>query len=137
MEAQYKNKKYRNLLSTLLKQSKQSYFTKFFQENIKDLKNTLKKIKKSSLKRSNQTSSNAIIDNNASLTDPITIANAFNKYFFLLLYQISNPLTDILKQFYDFLLPRNSDSFFIPPAECNEISNIISSISNHRTVVQK
>ena len=40
MRAQNKNKKYRNLISTQLKKSKQSYFTIFFfQENIKELKN--------------------------------------------------------------------------------------------------
>ena len=42
----HKYKKYRNILSTLLKKSKQFYFTRFFQENIKDLKNIWRKIKK-------------------------------------------------------------------------------------------
>ena len=30
----------RDLISTLLRQSKQSYFTNFFQDNVKNLKNT-------------------------------------------------------------------------------------------------
>ena len=34
----------RNLISTLLERSKQSYFTNYFQTNIKDLKNTWKGI---------------------------------------------------------------------------------------------
>ena len=38
-------KEYKNILSTLLKQKKQFYFTSFFQENSKDLKNTWKGIK--------------------------------------------------------------------------------------------
>ena len=41
-EAQNKNKQYRNLLSKILKQSKQSYFTNFFQDNFINLKNTWK-----------------------------------------------------------------------------------------------
>ena len=46
-----------------------------------DLRNTCKEIKSISLKSSNQTS-NAIIDNNATLTDPISnMANSFDKYF--------------------------------------------------------
>ena len=54
MEAQNKYKKCRYLILTLPKRSKQSYFTNFFQENIKDLKNTWKGIKNISLKHSNQ-----------------------------------------------------------------------------------
>ena len=38
-EALFKYKQYRKLLSTLLKRSKKSYFTKYFQTNINDLKN--------------------------------------------------------------------------------------------------
>ena len=36
-EAHFKYKQYRNLLSTLLKRSKQSYFTNYFQTNMNDL----------------------------------------------------------------------------------------------------
>ena len=45
-EVRFKFKEYRNLLSTLLKRSKQSYFTNYFQTDINDLKNTWKGIKK-------------------------------------------------------------------------------------------
>ena len=39
----YKN--YRNRLSTLLKRANEKYFTNFFSENIKDIKETWKGIK--------------------------------------------------------------------------------------------
>ena len=62
MKAQNKYKKYRNLISARLKQSKQSYFTIFFEENIKELRNTRRGIKNIILvKHSNQTSPNAIL----------------------------------------------------------------------------
>ena len=48
-EAQIKYKQYRNLLSTLMKESKQSYFTSYFQSNLNDLKITWKEIKKFNL----------------------------------------------------------------------------------------
>ena len=38
-------KKYRNRLSTLLKRANEKYFTNFFNENIKDIKETWKGIK--------------------------------------------------------------------------------------------
>ena len=81
-EAHNKYRKHRNFIPTLLKRSKHSHFTNFFQENIKETQNTWKRIENIiSLKISHQASPNAIIDNNAALTNPVSIANAFNKYF--------------------------------------------------------
>ena len=39
-EAQIKYKQYRNLLSTLMKESKKSYFTNYFQNNLNELEST-------------------------------------------------------------------------------------------------
>ena len=44
-EAQIKYKQYRNLFSTLMKKSKKSYFTNYFQNNLNDSKSTWKGIK--------------------------------------------------------------------------------------------
>ena len=44
-EAQINYKQYRNLLSTLMKESEKSYFTNYFQSNLNDLKSTWKGIK--------------------------------------------------------------------------------------------
>ena len=44
-ELHIKYKSYRNMLSTLMKKSKQNYFTKFLENNLKNLKNTWKGIK--------------------------------------------------------------------------------------------
>ena len=41
----YNCKTYRNLLSALLKRAKEKYFTKFFNEDIRDIKKTWKEIK--------------------------------------------------------------------------------------------
>ena len=38
-------KQYRNCLSTLIKESKQRYFNNYFQNNVKNIKNTWKRIK--------------------------------------------------------------------------------------------
>ena len=44
-ELHIKYKSYRNMSSTLMKKSKQNYFTKFFENNLKNLTNTWKGIK--------------------------------------------------------------------------------------------
>ena len=63
-EAHFKYKQYRNLITTLLKRSKQSYFTNYFQTNINDLKNTWKDIKRvTSLKRTLHSVPSALIEN--------------------------------------------------------------------------
>ena len=56
-------------------------FSYFFKEIVKGLKITWKGIKNISLESSNYTSPNALVDDNITLKEPITIDNAFNKYF--------------------------------------------------------
>ena len=63
-EAQIKYKQYRNLLPTLMKESKRSYFTICFQINLNDLKSTWKVIKKLiSLKELSNIAPSNIFDN--------------------------------------------------------------------------
>ena len=121
MKAHFKYKQYRNLLSTLLKRSKQSYFTNYFQTNISDLKSTWKGIKKLiSLKRASNSVPSAIIENNIRLTKPKDIANVFNKYLI-----ISNSIQSKTKfsrnKFHDFLPDIYINSFFIKPVDKIEV----------------
>ena len=81
-EMHIKYKQYRNLISTLLKRSKRLYFTKFFNDNLNNLKNTWKGIKNLiSLKTVSHSSPSSIYYNNKTVTCPFEIANAFNNYF--------------------------------------------------------
>ena len=81
-ETRTRYKQYRNLLSTLLKKSKQFYFTRFFQENIKGLKNMWRGIKKViSSNNSSHHFPTAITVNKETTTNPPVIANAFNSHF--------------------------------------------------------
>ena len=76
-------KKYRNLLSTLMKRSKQAYFYKYFEANWNNIKNTWKGIK--SLVTLKSVASNVptvlSLDNGDTITNPYDIANTFNNYF--------------------------------------------------------
>ena len=87
-----------------------------------------------SLKTLNQTFPNAIIDNNATSTDPITIANAFHKCFSTIAIDIKTSIIYSKKQIFNFLPLTNTDSFFISSIDCNKISNIISFLNNHKSV---
>ena len=78
-ELHQKYKNYRNIIATLMKKSKQNYFTKYFESNIKNLKNIWKGIKSIlSLKISASSLCNLLNFNNELVSDPIKIANVFN-----------------------------------------------------------
>ena len=65
-----------------IKKSKQFYFTRYFQENIKDLKNMWRGIKKRiSSNNYNHIFPTNILVNKETITNPLNIANAFNNYF--------------------------------------------------------
>ena len=76
-------KKYRNLLSTLMKKSKQAYYDKYFERNWNDIKNTWKGIKSLiSLKTvASHVPTVLSLNNGDTITNPYDIANIFNNYF--------------------------------------------------------
>ena len=78
-----KYKKYGDLLSTLMKKSKQTYYDKYFERNWNNIKNTWKGIK--SLISLKTVASNVptvlSLDNGDTITNPYDIANTFNNYF--------------------------------------------------------
>ena len=75
-------KKYRNLLSTLMKKSKQAYYDKYFERNW-NIMNTWKKIKSFISIKAVASSVPTVLslDNGDTITSPYDIANTFNNYF--------------------------------------------------------
>ena len=76
-------KKYRNLLSTLMKKSKQAYYDKYFQRNWNNIKNTWKGIKSLfSLKTVVPSVPTVLsLDNGYTITNPYDNAITFNNDF--------------------------------------------------------
>ena len=76
-------KKYRNLLSTLMKKSKQAYYDKCFERNWNNIKYTWKGIKSPiSLKAVESNVPTVLsLDNGDTVTNRYDIANTFNNYF--------------------------------------------------------
>ena len=76
-------KKYRNLLSTLLKKSKQAYYDRYFEKNLENIKNTWKGIKSLISVKTVASSIPTVLslDNGYTITNPCDIANTFNNYF--------------------------------------------------------
>ena len=123
------------MLATLLKRSKHTYFSSFFQNHVNDLKNTWKGIKRIiSLKDSRSTVPSTIIEANISLTNPKDIADTFNNYF----SNVATGIKSFIKYFrdrcFDFLPQININTFFINPTDKTEIKNIILSLDPLRSV---
>ena len=76
-------KKYRNLVSTLMKKSKQAYCDKYFERNWNNIKNIWKGIKSLISLKTVASSVPTVLSlgNGDTTTNPYDIANTFNNYF--------------------------------------------------------
>ena len=129
---QYKT--YRNLLSTLMKQSKQNYYTKYFENNWNNIKNTWKGIKTIiSIKNITATVPHSIEFNNKTITDPTAMSNVFNNYFTSIAKKTNSNIKFSPKHYTDYLSYSNTNTFFLTPTDKNEISLIISSLDSHKS----
>ena len=127
-------KRYRNLLSTLMKRSKQAYFDKYFEANWNNIKNTWKGIK--SLINLKSVASNVptvlSLDNGDTITNPYDIANTFNNYFASIAETTKKTIKYSHKHFSDYLANENGNSIFLQPTDKEEIANIISSLNSNK-----
>ena len=115
-----------------MNESKRTYFTNFFQNNLNNLKSRWKGIKKliSSKELSNIAPSN-IFDNGRSVTWPQEITNAFNKYFVNFTTDIQSSIRYSKNNFHDFSLKSIS---FSQPHWWTEVKNIIMSLNRSKAI---
>ena len=133
-ECHEKYKKYRNLLSTLLKKSKQIYYTKYFESNWNNIRNTWKGIKTIiSIKNITTTIPHSIEFNNRTITDPTTMSNVFNNYFTSIAEKTKSNIKFSPKHYTDYLSYTDTNTFFLTPTGKNDISFIISSLDSHKS----
>ena len=113
-----KYKKYRNLLSTLMKKSKQAYYDKYFERNW-NIKNTWKGIKSLiSLKTvASHVPTILSLDNGDTITNPYDIANTFNNYFASIAETMKKSIKYSHKHFSDYLSNETSSAIFLQPTD--------------------
>ena len=125
-ECHEKYKKYRNLLSTLLKEIKQIYYTKYFESNWNNIRNTWKGIKTIISIKNITTIPHSIEFNNRTITDPTTTSNVFNNYFTSIAEKTKSNIKFSPKHT-DYLSSTNTNTlntFFLTPTDKNDISFI-------------
>ena len=129
-----KCKIYRNLLSTLMKKSKQAYYEKYFERNWNNIKNTWKGIKSLiNLKTATSRAPTVLsLDNGDTRTNPYDIANTFNNYFASIAETTKKSIKYSHKHFSDYLSNESSTTIFLQPTDKKEITNIISSLNSNK-----
>ena len=134
-EAHNDYKNHRNLLSTVLKRSKQNYYNNFFSKNIKNLKKTWRGINEIiSDKNRNYSTIKSIIENGSTITDPKEIANSFNDYFTSVAENIQLKIRYSGKPFEHFLNDMNDNIFFLMQTNSTEIIDVINSLQIDKAV---
>ena len=128
-------KKYRNLLSTLMKKSKQAYYDKYFERNWNNIKNTWKGIKSLISLKTVASSVPTVLslDNGDTITNPYDIANTFNNYFASIAETTKKSIKYSHKHFSDYLSNESSSTIFLQPTDKEKIANIISSLNSNKT----
>ena len=119
-------------MATLMKKSNQSYFIKYFESNIKNLKNTWKGIKNIT-SNSASSSPNLLNFNNELTSDPLKIANVFNSYSSLVGKKTQSKIRFSSKNYTDYFHGENFNYFFIIPTDSEEVISIISSLSENKS----
>ena len=133
-EVHQQYKYYRNLLSTLMKKSKQNYYEQFFKNNLNNLKNIWKGIRSLiAIKHSPASNIHILTHKGATVTDSLHIANIFNDHFSSIAEKAKANIKFSNKSFQDFLYHPNADSLFVTPTDAHEVKLIISPLNSDKS----
>ena len=130
---QYKN--HRNLLSALLKKSKENYYKKCFEPNWHNAKIIWKGIKSIiTLKDITSSVPRTISQGENLITNPYDIANIFNNYFSSVADTAKENIKYSHEHFSDYLNNQSKNSIFIQPTDSEEIANVISTLNMNKSI---
>ena len=120
------------MLSTILKQSKTSYYNHYFETNWNSIKNTWKGIK--SLINISADARKSFTVDDTTIWNPMAIMNIVDNYFSSIANNAKCNISFSHKHFSDFLKNRSNISFFVSPTDKKEIENVISSLDSNKSV---
>ena len=132
-----KFKKYRNLLSLLLRQSKKNYFKDYFSNQTNNLRNLWKGIKDiiGSSSKTNEPPV-VLVDKHNSLHSNYQKANHFNEFFGSIAEHTKNQIRPSDSDFRSYLKLNkdlgNANSIFLNPTNSDEISALINKLGDKK-----
>ena len=130
--AETKYKTYRNLLSKIIKNTKQDFWLKRFHEAKYDVKSTWRNInEKLNITKKSHNFPETFLKNGTAVNGSKNIANAFNNYFVNVGPNLANNIKNInATSAESYLNKQNINSIFLRPTDQNEILKIISEMKN-------
>ena len=128
-------KDYRNMLSTIFKQSKANYYNHYFETNWNSIKNTRKDIKSiPNIKNTSADIPKTLTVDGTTISNPMEISDIFNNYFSSIASKAKLNISFSHKHFSDFLKNRSNISFFVSSRDKTEIENVTSSLDSKKSV---
>ena len=128
-------KKYKNTLTTCLKQAETDYYHQLFQDRQnyitkfwKEFSHTL-----NSKKRQNKSHLHKLIINNNSITKNSEISNAMNNYFCTIGKNITDSLPNTTGHFSDYLVNKIQQTFFLAPVTNQEVYKELIHLKNNKS----
>ena len=130
-------KKYLNIIVDLLKNSKESYYRKYFednkkQKNCKAVRNRINEImySKSKVKASEP---NCLLINGRAVSQSKCIAEHFNARFISIRKELQKHIPSTKGNFSYNLKHQNAESFFMAPTTSEEISDLMQTLSSNKS----
>ena len=124
------NNQYRNKLTTIIRQAKELYYRRAFENCRNDIKETWRLIKIISLQNNNRKTVDKILKDGNEITSAENIAEIFNDYFSTIATNLDqqiplNPMSPM-----DYMRDGIPHSIFLNPLRFNECRDIINSLKN-------
>ena len=131
-ELECKYKRYKNKLTSIIRQSEKMYYSNLLEANKSSIKNTWNILNK--VLRKDKTSDNlpkVMIDNNGTCASgEASIANAFNNYFVNVGPSLANKIPEHKNiSIFDFMNDKIYQSMFLLPTDETELFDIVNSCS--------
>ena len=127
-------KKYRNILSSLIRTSRKMYYSNKFEKQKNDINGLWETINDITGKN-NKENSSIFINDNKELTNPDEIADAFNSYFTNIGPQLATKIRNkhVNSNFSKFLPPKFEKSLFFTPTDEEEVLKIVRCLKPSRS----
>ena len=97
------------------------YYTKYFESNWNNIKNTWKGIKTIIIENITTTISHSIEFNNRTILDPTAMNNVFSNCLTSIAEKTKSNIKFSPKHYIDYISNTNTNLFFLTPADKNEI----------------
>ena len=123
-------KRFKNLLTSLLRKSKRNYYHALFDLRKNYIKKTWNTIRDLLSQNSTRKNIRSILINNVEVTDPEELANKFNDYFSTIAIELDSQIPPSNNSPLCNMAPSRQNSFFIYPVTLAECIDIISKLKN-------